>query len=450
MDLCRVCGDTLSGPRPRCKTSLSEEVLEKYNIDFQQDHPSAPNKIHNKCYMAIMRNSFSGAIKSYHEPQQTAGPATGDPENMEVENIGEDDWADCLLCMKHFAPGQRNKLTNATRDQISSIYGIPTETLKRCTLGSQFLCGSCRNIADRYSKESESAPGPGPRPPAPENLTLTVQPKASLTKAIKLRNVKRNKNLLKQFSLTGKNKDVKKNRPELFQLMTTVNEFCEEYDNDPVELGFYILYNYLSRASKFVTARQLKSLYEDGPRPRLSPRRSVANKLYQGRSHRQQRSLALFLKQKMGQDVFSSRQAEEKFVDSIQPRSYSYKLYSTESDPDCVDPLKSVKGLVRPIMPDTFGKPRREVREIKKGHNDAMKYYRKALDPPNFATKYLNNHCETPVPNTLVIIEQYDRLIAAHLHQLGPRILENIKTINMAGKTKIKKGRLRAKVEVRF
>ena len=61
----------------------------------------------------------------------------------------------------------------------------------------------------------------------------------------------------------------------------------------------------------------------------------------------------------------------------------------------------------------------------------------------------MSQHCESPVADALVAIHGYDRLLAAHLHQLAPSILANIEKINTSGCGKtISSGRLRAKVSV--
>ena len=74
------------------------------------------------------------------------------------------------------------------------------------------------------------------------------------------------------------------------------------------------------------------------------------------------------------------------------------------------------------MKPDLTGKSREEAEGLKQCHRKSMKEYKQALMTPNFADKYLNNQCESPLPNTLVCIEEYDRLLAAHLHQIGPQI----------------------------
>ena len=136
-------------------------------------------------------------------------------------------------------------------------------------------------------------------------------------------------------------------------------------------------------------------------------------------------------------------------MEQLQPRSYSYKLFSISDDPRCIQPFKEVHGVQRPKEPNTEGKSEEEAVRLKEEHCSLVKTYKKELMTPLFAENYLNTHCESPVPNTLVVIEEYDRLLAATLHQLGPHILDQIKVINNGDDGRmIPCGRIRAKVMV--
>ena len=195
--------------------------------------------------------------------------------------------------------------------------------------------------------------------------------------------------------------------------------------------------NFLSSSFRFADARHLKKLHDHGSKLKISPRRSVGNKCSAARSHRDHRNLALFLKQQLGRPVFPSRKIEDEYVDSLQPPSYSYQLF------------KDVEGLRRPVPPVIAGRTSEDVKTLTADYQAKMKMYKEALAPDDFLQKYMSQHCESPVADALVAIHGYDRLLAAHLHQLAPSILANIEKINTSGcGKKISSGRLRAKVSV--
>ena len=347
----------------------------------------------------------------------------------------------CILCRGNFGShSRRDAVTGATLQQMTQIYSIPEPAVELLPKGDDIgLCGACRGKI-LHKKFSQLPMLQISLPPAdPVRCPPPVRP-----------SVRRKKDLMNLKSLVGKKKKTAKNaRPELAQLLQTIESFCSDEGYDAVELGFYILYKSLSSSSMFRKARQLKLLYNKGTFVKISPRRSVANKFCLARSHRNHRQLALFLKQQLGRDVFPSREAEDEYVDIIQPRAYSYKLYSLSEDPQCLLPVKEVIGLKRPTRPDIAGKSSEEVKLQKDQHKASMKLYKTALAPPDFIQKYMNDHCESPLPNALISIEQYDRLIAAHLHQLGPQILAKIEEVNRSNSgKKIPMGRVNTKITV--
>ena len=134
-------------------------------------------------------------------------------------------------------------------------------------------------------------------------------------------------------------------------------------------------------------------------------------------------------------------------MDSIQPKSYSYALYSTKDDPECQFPIKNVVAEVPPKSPDTFGATKQASEELKKNYRAQRKQFRSSLYPDIFSEKYLNNHCETITPNALIVMENYDTVIAAHIHQLKHLILANIKGFNQTNTERvIPEGRLHGRV----
>ena len=334
-------------------------------------------------------------------------------------------------------------MTPGVMEQLTQIYGIPANTLETRGVGDTWLmCGSCRNILKNVVSLKQPA---STLPNLVVSLSLEPSP-SGLPTSRTVRPTRRKKELLYLKYLTGRNRKYKNERPELANILGQIEKFCEEHDYNNVELGFLILHKFLSSASKFTMARQLKVLYNNKAQ-NISPRKSVANKFLAGRSHRAHRSLALFLKQQLGRNVFPSRKAEDQFVDALQPCSYSYKLYSLSEDPQCQNPFKHVQGLQRPPDPDVDGKSKEEAEAVRAVHRMQVKEYKKGLMTKTFDEKYLNQHCESPYPNSLVAIEDYDRLLAAHLIQLGPQILAKIKEINDGNCAKrIPAGRIKAKL----
>ena len=449
METCRICGENISEldssvkGAVRQKTSLKDIVLQKFGIDFNDDPDSAPKLIHAKCRMQVIRGTFSGAVRDYNVGGDSMGGEVGEEGENTVESGENIDVRKCILCRENFGShSRRDIVTKATVQEIIQIYRIPDSAVEALPSGEDIgLCGACRGKI-RHKKFSQ-LPG----------LHISLPPsdpaQCSSQAPTHTRPERRKKDLMNLKTLIGKNKSVKSARPELAQLLQTIERFCDDKGYDAVELGFYLLHKVLSSYSLIRTARQLKLLYDKGSYMKISPRRSVANKFSSGRSHRSHRQLALFLKQQLGRDVFPAREAEDEFVDTIQPRAYSYKVYSLSEDPQCCQPLKQVIGLKRPTHPDTAGKSSEETAIQKEQHKAAMKLYKKALAPPDFIQKYMNDHCESPLPNALISIEEYDRLLAAHLHQLGPQILNKIEEVNKSNSgKKIPMGRVNTKITV--
>ena len=475
MEFCRICGEPFgegTNERRRPKESVKDIALETKGIDFDKDPDFAPKRIHQKCYMQITRRKFCGSMIDYSdynvepevnsegEPEVVEGDVEAEDGDMEAEeggaeNGGRESCSDedevnitvrtCILCREEFdSKSRRDRVTIGTRKQLSHIYGISERAMEVLdNKNSMWACRVCRWKLGKCTAGEEQVN----RLP---HLILSFPPLNSLPSTIpKRRPERRKKDLMNMKTLTGKNKAVKLSRPELAQMTKTIENFCKDEGYDEVELGYYILYKFLSSCHRFTTARQLKTLFKKGPSTKISPRRSIANKFLSGRSHRAHRALALFLKQQLGHSVFPSREAEDQFVDAIQPRSYSFKLYSLADDPDCSNPFKDVRGLQRPLAPDCSGVEVEEADALRAQHKALVKQYKTNIAPPDFVEKYLSSHCEGPIPNLMIAIEEYDRLLAAHLHQLGPQILTKIQEINNSdcGK-KIPSGRLTAKVLV--
>ena len=400
-----------------------------------------------------------GSYGSYRENRDMSGDVDGD-DDWDLDNEGGENHEGegsyvvhrknnmenkdrcasrpCNLCRKEIEkPTRRDKLTAGVTQQLSQIYDVPGNAVEKVD-DTLHLCGVCRNTLHRVVR------GKQPADTLP-NLAVALKPSWTPTNKKQRR---RRQDLLNLKSLSGRNRNCKKERPELTHIIEQIKEFCGDNNYDDVELGFYILHKFLSSASKFSTARQLKQLHTNKVQ-NISPRKSVANKYFAGRSHRSHRSLALFLKQQLGRNVFPSRKAEDQFVDGLQPRSYSYNLYSLSDDPECQTPFKQVQGLQRPPEPDTEGMSKEEIEAVKADHRTHVRDYKKELTAKTFEEQYLNNHCESPIPNTLVVMEDYDRLLAAHIIQLGPQILTRIREINDSRcGLRIPGGRVKAKLLV--
>ena len=388
-----------------------------------------------KDYGEIEDGGGEEGADEWEDVEEGGGVNMDGEEGASTEEVGEGSHP-CFLCHQSISHARRqDKLSSERLEHLKHIYGFSQKLFE--TLSSQplLMCVKCRFAFQDVAS--------GKKPPsALPNLKVSLHPlRPPVVKTYQ------RKDLLNMKSLTGANRTYKDLRPELAELLDQVKEFCHYQDYDSVEVGFFMLHNFLSSARKHKMARQLKSFYKNKTYGTMSPRKSIANKLYAGRSHRAHRTLALFLKQFTGRDIFPSRQAEDRFVEQLQPRSYSYKLFSLSDDPQCIRPFKEVQGLQRPKEPNLEGKSKEEADQMREEHHCLLKKYKEELLTPTFAETYLNPHSESPTPNTLVVLEQYDRLIAAHLHQLGPQLLTKIKEINNAGTGKIiPSGRVRAKV----
>ena len=352
------------------------------------------------------------------------------------EEKGEGDQP-CFLCQKQ--KQKQRQLTSEQLGQLKQIYGFPDHLFQTLSSEPPFMCIPCRlQLHNVVSGKTQLSALPA--------LTVSLQPsRIPLAKP----KYKKKKELLKMRSMTAVNRTFKTERPEVAELLEYVKEICREYEYDCVEVGFFMLHKFLSSAMKHKLASQVKCLYTNRTLCTMSPRKSIANKLHDGRSHRSHRKLALFLKQFTGRAIFASRRDEDRFVEQLQPRSYSYKLFSTSDDPRCIEPFKQVHGVQRPKEPNLLGMSTEEADGAIEEHRCLLKKYRCDLATPTFDENYLNPHCESPTTNTLVVLEEYDRLLAAHLHQLAPQLLEKIREINSAGSEKmIPRGRVRAKVVV--
>ena len=480
MDTCRICDESicdakLSKGALRPKQQLRVLVLRTTGIDFNEDPPGASKFAHAKCMMRMTRGSFSGTVKDYKVQKEArygdrgmevgddkggdgqdsdddgeeaadgdrgmgvgdnGGGDRQDSEDVEEDSKTEEEFLNCILCKADFKPEKgkrrryRTNVTAATKRKLMQIYQISELNLPESTT----ICGVCRNLLDRGNITKLP------------NLSISLPPLAT-SSTDRPACYRKRKDLMNMNRLTGKYKNVKQARPGLAQLLDTIEDFANKHDYDMVELAFFVLHNFLSASSRFADARRLKLLHRHGSKIKISPRKSVANKCSSGRSHRKHRELALFLKQQLGRDIFPSRKAEDEFVDSIQPPSYSYKLFSMQDDPECTSPFKDVKGLQRPVPPNTAGMTPEDAEALTADHRAQIKLYKEALAPDDFLQKYMNKHSESPVPDTLVAIHGYDRLLAAHLHQLAPAILAKIGQINSSGcGKKIPTGRLIAKV----
>ena len=406
----------------------------------------------------MVRGNWEGQVRNYQGEvsedgaEQDPGPQPGHEGDIwgqeEVDRGQQDEeeeeegaeWVDmshCVLCHKEVdALAGHVKLKPGQAQQLSQVYQIPENSVDF----GKFICAKCKFSLHRV------ATGKKPASILP-NLTVTLKPAEGALPETKRKTKPRMESLLKLNPFTMKN--LKQKKPELHSLLDQLEAFCGEYGYNAVELCFFLTVKFLNRAGRKEMARALKSLHSNRARHQMSPRKSVANKYFSGRSHRAHRSLALFLKQHLGQSVFSSRKAEDMFVDTLKPKSYSYKLYSVSGDPECENPFKEVIGCVRPSEPDLNEKTEEEKENLRQDYQERLSKYKQDLMTPNFAEKYINDQCESPLPNTLVAIEDYDRLLAAHIHQLGPQILEKIAEINNGNcGVRIPSGRLNAKVLV--
>ena len=431
METCRVCEENFESGRTRPKEAVQDILLQTYGIDIGSDPEWAPQRIHQKCYMKLSKGQIVESVRNYQHENDEAGDGEadngedgngeggdgeggngedgngedGDGEGGDRDNQDEDDLRGgedlanqfCKLCQNEIeAPKRRDRITAGVMEQLKQIYGVPENTLE--PVGEiLFLCGACRNILKKVVSQKEP-------PSTLPNLVVTLKPSWSPTN-ITARPERRKKELLNMKCLTGKHRK-RKDRPELANILGQIEEFCKNQEYNTVELGFFILYKFLSSASKFTMARQLKLLYNNKTK-NISPRKSVANKYFAGRSHRDHRSLALFLRQQLGRKVFPSRDAEDRFVESLQPRSYSYKLYSLSEDPECLNPFKEVQGLQRPPDPDVAGMSKTQTEAARAEHRLQVKEYKKGLETKTFEEQYLNKHSESPLPNSLVAIEDY-------------------------------------------
>ena len=455
MEKCRICGEDLTETHTkgatRPKEGLRDRLLELTGIDICNDPDNAPTMVHAKCRMQIVRGTYTGEIRDYSNRVAEGGGGDGEGKGGQEEEQGghEDqqgghsqDCRSCILCCEHLkTANKQDNVTEKITKLISRTYGLSSQLVNLCVAQANppVICGKCRHNLERKSlhklpKFNISVP---PLPTTVSSPTKAPRPK------------RRRKDLLNMKTLVGKGKDVRTARPELSTLLEDMEDFCNEYVYDKVELGFYLLHHILSSEFEFVLARHVRRLHRRGSTMKLSPRKSVANKYVSGRSHRNHRALALFLKQQLGHDVFPARTAEDNFVNAIQPPSYSYKLYSLKDDPACSQPFKTVVGLQQPAPPVVTGKDKAEADLLRTQHKLMMREYKERLAPADLMMKFWNTHCESPVPHALVAIYDYDCLLAAHLMQLAPQIMAKMEEVNRSqSNNKFPSGRLNAKVVV--
>lgn len=71
--LCRICsGDLTTEKRSRPKTSVSDQVIRDFGIDFSQDKVSWPSRIHNSCFLKIKANK-DYLVVSFEEGDEGRG-----------------------------------------------------------------------------------------------------------------------------------------------------------------------------------------------------------------------------------------------------------------------------------------------------------------------------------------------------------------------------------------
>ena len=260
----------------------------------------------NLFFFKVLRRKFHGTVRNYNDVEGDREDMAEDWEdvdgeeglNMEAEAAEEHEHDHehehehetreiedgekvgshpCFLCQEVIDhASEKHKIWPGHLKQLKQIYEFPKKLYQ--TLSSEILlmCLRCRmalNGVVSGRKQLSALP----------RLKVSLQPSRQPIAEPKY---KRNKELLNMKTLTGKNRKYKTERPELAELLEHVKEMSQEYDYDCVEVGFFMLHNLLSSAGKIKMARHLKTLHANRNYCTMSPRKSVANKLYAGRSHR--------------------------------------------------------------------------------------------------------------------------------------------------------------------
>ena len=245
-------------------------------------------------------------------------------------------------------------------------------------------------------------------------------------------------------SSRGKNKQI---RSSVQQISIVLEQICTEKNEDTIEYLYYELHRQLCILSRFIEAKQLLDIYmKRSSKFTLSPTHGFANQIQAGRSSRQQQALRLFLKEQSGMNVYPSYNNMQEIADSYKPRSTGFELYG-RNDEGLIHKLKEHIPPVRPPKPALKNLNKEQKQEVRKIHKESCKRYKSLLDPPPYKNKF-PGYPESPQPDCLAVVEQYEILLAAAVKDLGGKLLENIDKNNATNPNKILPGLIETTITV--